>query len=73
MNEKKITKRSSDFSQWYLDVVSSAELAEYGAVKGTMVIRPYGYTLCGDFSLFNNLSGIKIGKYAFSTPVSLNF
>ena len=45
MNEKKITKRSSDFSQWYLDVVSSAELAEYGAVKGTMVIRPYGYTI----------------------------
>ena len=45
MNEKKITKRSSDFSQWYLDVVSAAELAEYGAVKGTMVIRPYGYTI----------------------------
>ena len=45
MNEKKITKRSIDFSQWYLDVVSAAELAEYGAVKGTMVIRPYGYTI----------------------------
>ena len=45
MNEKKITKRSTDFSQWYLDVVSAAELAEYGAVKGTMVIRPYGYTI----------------------------
>ena len=49
MNEKKITKRSTDFSQWYLDVVSAAELAEYGAVKGTMVIRPYGIFHMGDF------------------------
>ena len=45
MNDKKITKRKEDFSQWYLDVVSKAELSDYGAVKGTMVIRPYGYAI----------------------------
>ena len=37
---KEITPRSEDFSQWYLDVVLKAELADYGPVKGCMVIRP---------------------------------
>jgi prolyl-tRNA synthetase len=40
---KEITPRSEDFSQWYLDVVLKAELADYGPVKGCMIIRPYGY------------------------------
>jgi prolyl-tRNA synthetase len=40
-----ITPRSKDFSQWYLDVVSKAELADYSPVKGCMVIRPYGYAI----------------------------
>ena len=42
---KKITKRSEDYSQWYLDIIDAAELAEYGPVKGCMVIRPYGYAI----------------------------
>ncbi|RWR83607.1 Aminoacyl-tRNA synthetase [Cinnamomum micranthum f. kanehirae] len=40
-----ITLRSQDFSAWYLDVIASAELADYGPVRGTMVIRPYGYAI----------------------------
>src|SRR4030088_2819025 len=40
-----ITPRSKDFSQWYLDVVRRAELADYSPVKGCMVIRPYGYAI----------------------------
>ena len=43
--EKKITSRAEDYSQWYLDVISVADLAEYGPVKGCMVIKPYGYAL----------------------------
>ena len=31
------------FRRWYLDVIREAELADYGPVRGTMVIRPYGY------------------------------
>lgn len=31
--------------RWYLDVVRDAELADYGPVRGTMVIRPYGYAI----------------------------
>jgi prolyl-tRNA synthetase len=40
-----ITPRSEDFSQWYLDVVRRAEMADYSPVKGCMVIRPYGYAI----------------------------
>jgi prolyl-tRNA synthetase len=40
-----ITPRSENFSQWYLDVVRRAELADYSPVKGCMVIRPYGYAM----------------------------
>ena len=42
---KEITPRSQDFSQWYLDVVLKTELADYGPVKGCMIIRPYGYAV----------------------------
>ncbi len=42
---KEITPRSTDFSQWYIDVILKAELADYSPVRGCMVIRPYGYTL----------------------------
>ncbi|KAJ7296399.1 hypothetical protein O6H91_Y126200 [Diphasiastrum complanatum] len=40
-----VTPRSQDFSKWYLDVIAWAELADYGPVRGTMVIRPYGYAI----------------------------
>ena len=42
---KAITPREEDFSKWYLDVVREAQLADYGPVRGTMVIRPSGYAL----------------------------
>ena len=35
----------SDFPQWYTDVVLKTKLVDYGPVKGTMVIRPYGYAI----------------------------
>jgi prolyl-tRNA synthetase len=43
--ESPITTRQSDYSQWYLDVISAAQLADYSPVKGCMVIRPHGYAL----------------------------
>ena len=43
--EEAITPKSEDFSKWYLDIVAKAALADYGPVRGTMVIRPYGYAL----------------------------
>ena len=51
MTEKKeafvteITAQAEDFSRWYTDVIRRAELVDYSPVKGTMVIRPYGYAI----------------------------
>ena len=42
---KGVTPRSQDYARWYTDVIRKAELADYGPVKGTMVIRPYGYAI----------------------------
>ncbi|MEE9171156.1 MAG: proline--tRNA ligase [bacterium] len=42
---KGITKRSEDYSKWYLDIISAAKLADYAPVKGCMVIRPNGYAI----------------------------
>src|SRR4029434_5882074 len=41
-----LTSQAEDFPRWYQDVLAKAELAENGPVRGTMVIRPYGYALC---------------------------
>ena len=40
-----LTSQTDDFPQWYQDVLAKAELAEGGPVRGTMVIRPYGYAI----------------------------
>src|SRR6187455_3461253 len=42
---KGITTRSDDYSQWYNDLVIKGSLADYSAVRGCMVIKPYGYAL----------------------------
>ena len=42
---KGITKRSVDYSRWYLDVIAAAKLADHAPVKGCMVIRPNGYAI----------------------------
>lgn len=42
---KVITSREKDYSQWYNDLVLKAGLADYSAVRGCMVIKPYGYAL----------------------------
>ena len=44
-DERGVTPQSEDFSAWYNELVFKAELVDRGPVKGTMVIRPYGYRL----------------------------
>ena len=44
-DERGVTPQSEDFSAWYNEVVFKAELVERGPVRGTMVIRPYGYRM----------------------------
>ena len=49
MEDKRFVKEIADietnFTQWFTDVVLKTELVDYGPVKGTMVIRPYGYAI----------------------------
>jgi len=40
-----VTPRAQDYSQWYLDVIKRADLAEHSAVRGCMVIKPHGYAI----------------------------
>jgi len=42
---EEITSMSVDFARWYTDVVMKAELCDYSAVKGCLIIRPYGYAI----------------------------
>ncbi|MGL4598713.1 MAG: proline--tRNA ligase [Bacteroidia bacterium] len=42
---KELASRSEDYAQWYQDLVIKADLAEHSAVKGCMVIKPYGYSI----------------------------
>jgi prolyl-tRNA synthetase len=43
--QNRITPRAEDYARWYTDVIAAAELADYSAVKGCMVIRPTGYAI----------------------------
>jgi prolyl-tRNA synthetase len=54
---KEITARSQDYSQWYNDLVVKGGLADYSAVRGCMVIKPYG------FALWERMQGVLDGKF----------
>ena len=45
MPQRVLTPQAENYPQWYQDVVAKAELADNGPVRGTMVIRPYGYAI----------------------------
>ena len=42
---KKLTKRTEDYSKWYNELVVKSDLAENSAVRGCMVIKPYGFAI----------------------------
>lgn len=54
--KKELKKKSQNLSDWYTNVVLKAELADYGPVRGTMVIRPYGYAIWENIqAIFNRM------------------
>ncbi|MEN8375939.1 MAG: proline--tRNA ligase [Gemmatimonadota bacterium] len=55
--EKGLTTRGEDFAAWYNEVVLRAELADYSPVRGSMVIRPYGY------GIWENMQGALDGLF----------
>ncbi|MBL4952851.1 proline--tRNA ligase [Neobacillus sp. OS1-32] len=42
---KDVTSMDEDFAQWYTDVVTKADLIDYSSVRGSMILRPYGFAL----------------------------
>ena len=62
-----ITPRSADFSQWYLDVVRRAELADYTPVKGCLPIRPYGY------AIWENIQRLLAARFKATAHVNAYF
>lgn len=49
---KEITPMEEDFTQWYTDVITKADMVDYAPVKGCMVIKPYGYGLWENIQKF---------------------
>lgn len=73
--KKELKKKSVNISDWYNDVVLKAELADYGPVKGTMVIRPYGYAVWEAvqrvFDAMIKKAGVQNAYFPLFIPMSL--
>ena len=62
-----ITLRDTDYSQWYLDLIREAQLADYSPVKGCMVLRPHG------FAIWDNLKEDLDGRFKATGHVNAYF
>ena len=62
-----LTKRSDNFSKWYNELVSKAQLAENSSVRGCMVIKPYGFSIWESMKseLDKNLKQLDIKMHIF--------
>ena len=58
---KELTDFNKDLSKWYTDVILKADLVDYGPVKGTMVIKPYGYAIWENIQEYLNKEFKKVG------------
>ncbi len=71
---KDIADINTDFTQWYTDVIKKTELVDYGPVKGTMVIRPYGYAIWENIQAELNkrfkAQGVKNAYFPMFIPMS---
>ncbi len=74
-NKKELKKKSDNLPDWYTDVILKSELADYGPVKGTMVIRPYGYAIWEHvqeiMNRFMKAEGIENAYFPMFIPHSL--
>lgn len=58
---EQIANVNEDLSQWYTDVILKADLCDYGPVKGTMVVKPYGYAIWENIQEYLNKEFKKVG------------
>ncbi|MFA5127619.1 MAG: proline--tRNA ligase [Patescibacteria group bacterium] len=72
--QKGLTSRESDYSQWYLDVIAAADMADYSPVKGCMVIKPWGYAIWENIQKILNekfkAKGVKNAYFPLLIPQS---
>jgi len=72
--KKELKKKSENISDWYNDLVLKAELADYGPVRGTMIIRPYGYAIWEKvqetFNAMIKKSGVENAYFPLFIPMS---
>lgn len=75
ISKKAITRKSENISDWYTDVILQSGLADYGPVRGTMIIKPYGYALWENVqkaldSMFKS-EGVENAYFPIFIPMSL--
>ena len=65
----KITDRDTDFATWYTDVLKQADLVSYSSVKGSMIIRPYGYAIWENIQRILDKEFKKLGHQNVQMPM----
>ena len=71
MENKKIIKRSVDFAKWYTSIISEANLIEYGLAKGTMIFKPYSWSIWTNIQDILNSYFKKMGIENCAMPLSI--
>ena len=66
---KEITSRDVNFAKWYTDVVKKADLVDYSTVKGSMIIRPYGYAIWENMQRILDAEFKKLGHENVQMPM----
>ena len=66
---KEITSRDVNFAKWYTDVVKKADLVDYSTVKGSMIIRPYGYAIWENMQSILDKEFKKLGHENVQMPM----
>jgi len=64
-----ITSRDVDFAAWYTDICRVADLVDYGNIKGSMIIRPYGYAIWENIQKILDLEFKKLGHENVQMPM----
>jgi len=74
-SKKDLTKKSENFSNWYIDVILKTKLADYGPARGSMIIRPYGYALWervqNYFNAIIKADGVENAYFPLLIPIKL--
>lgn len=66
---REITNRDVDFATWYTDVVKKADLIDYSSIKGSMIIRPYGYAIWENIQKYLDEEFKKLGHQNLQMPM----